>query len=196
MNWSWLQNPAVALIGLLASVIAVVQSVASLCRYVYRLQTEAENERYHRSRIAVALAALVVVIATSAITWPVIIAEAAKGGNHGFMGVTYPLEFALLGFYGAQTLLTEARARQRFSPFAWTLLVITLAAVATGYIFSSGPAGWIGTATTSSAPNLGIVAVVYVLWRLNTRRGAARTSSGSSRRAATAVPEPAAEREH
>src|SRR5437867_989494 len=31
MKWSWLQNPAVALIELLASVIAVVQSVAWLC---------------------------------------------------------------------------------------------------------------------------------------------------------------------
>jgi hypothetical protein len=46
MKWSWLQNPAVALIELSASVIAVVQSVAWLCRYIYRLQTEAENERY------------------------------------------------------------------------------------------------------------------------------------------------------
>jgi hypothetical protein len=196
MKWSWLQNPAVALIGLLASVIAVVQWVVSLCRYIYRLQTEAGNERYRRVRISVALAALVVVVTFSAITWPVLMTETAKAGDHGFIGVLDVLEFAFLGLFAAFTLLTEARARQRFSAFAWTLLVITLATVATGYIFSSGSTAWIGSATASSSANLGIVAVVYVLWRLSTRRGAARTSSGSSRRASTAVPEPAAEREH
>jgi len=155
MKWSWLQNPAAAMIELLASVIAVVQSVAWLCRCIYRPQTEAENERYRRIRIAGALAALVVVIGTSAITWSVILTEAVKGGNHGFVSVTYPLEFAFLGIFGAQTLLNEARAQQRFSPFACCLLAVTLATVATGYFFSSGSTGWIGTATTSSAPNLG-----------------------------------------
>jgi cytochrome bd-type quinol oxidase subunit 2 len=165
MKWSWLQNPAVALIELLASVIAVVQSVAWLCRYIYRLQTEAENERYRSFRIAVALAALVVVIATSAITWPVIMAEAAKGGDHGFVGVMYPLEFAFLGLFGAQTLLKEARARQRFSPFACCVLAVTLTTVTTAYFFSSGPVGWIGTEAAWSAPNLGIVALVYMFFQ-------------------------------
>ena len=139
MKWSWLENPAVALIELLASVIALVQSVAWLCRYIYRLQTEAENERYRSLRIAVAVAALVVVIATSAITWPAIIAEAAKGGDRGVMGAMYPLEFAFLGFLAAVTLLQEARARQRFSTVACCLLAVTLATVATAYFFSSGP---------------------------------------------------------
>jgi cytochrome bd-type quinol oxidase subunit 2 len=169
MKLSWLQNPAVALIELLASAIAIVQSVAWFCRYIYRLQTEAENERYRPVRTAVALAVLVVVVASSAITWPVIMAEAVKGGNHGFIGVTYPLEFALLSYLGAATLLKQARARQRFSPFACCLLAVTLATVATGYFFSSGPTGWIGSATTSSAPNLGIVAVVYMLFQYQRR---------------------------
>jgi hypothetical protein len=141
-------------------VIAVVQWVASLCRYINRLQTEAENERYRRVRISVALAALVVVVTSSAITWPVLIAEAAKAGDHGFMGVLDVLEFAFLGLFAARTLLKEARARQRFSTFPCALLVITLAAVATGYIFSSGSTAWIGSATTSSSTNLGIVTVV------------------------------------
>jgi O-antigen/teichoic acid export membrane protein len=165
MKWSWLQSPAISLIELLASVIAVVQAVAWLCRYIYRLQTEAENERYRGVRISVALAALVVVVTFSAITWPVLIAETAKAGDHGFIGVLDVLEFAFLGLFAAGTLLMEARARQRFSAFAWTLLVITLATVATGYIFSSGSTAWIGSATASSSANLGIVTVVYVLWR-------------------------------
>src|SRR5215469_818254 len=126
VKWSWLQNPAVALIELLASAIAVAQSVAWLCRYIYRLQTEAENERYRRVRISVALTALVVVVAFSAITWPVLVAEAAKAGDHGFMGVLDTLEFACLGLFAALTLLKEARARQRFSMFACVLLIITL----------------------------------------------------------------------
>jgi cytochrome bd-type quinol oxidase subunit 2 len=165
MKWSWLQDPAVALIELLASVIAVVQWGASLCQYIYRLHTEAGNERYRRVRISVALTALVAVVTFSAITWPVLIAEAAKAGDHGVMGVLDVLEFAFLGLFAAYTLLKEARARQRFSAFAWTLLVITLATVATGYIFSSGSTAWIGSATTSSSANLGIVTVVYVLFR-------------------------------
>lgn len=143
--------------------IAVVQWVASLCRYIYRLQTEAGNERYRRVRTSVALAALVVVVTFSATTWPVLIAETAKAGDHGFTGVLDVLELALLGLFAAFTLLKEARARQRFSAFAWTLLVITLATVATGYI--CGSTAWIGSATASSGANLGIVAVVYVLWR-------------------------------
>ncbi len=162
MKWSWLQSPAVALIELLAAAMAVVQSVAWLCRYIYRLQTEAENERYRRVRIAAALAALVVVVASSAITWHVIMAEAAKNGDHGFMSVLDPLEFAFLGLVGAQTLLKEARAQQRFSPFACCLLAVTLATVAAAYFFSSGPTGSIGLGATSSAPNLGIVALAYM----------------------------------
>jgi hypothetical protein len=163
MKWAWLQNPAVALVELLASVIAVVQSVAWLCRYIYRLQTEAKNERYRSLRIAVALTALAVVVATSAITWPVIMAEAAKGGDHGFVGLMYPLEFAFLGLFAAQTLLQEARARRRFSPSACCVLAVTLATVATAYFFfSSGTVGWIGTGAAWSAPDLGIVAVVYM----------------------------------
>ena len=176
MKWSWLQNPAVSLIGLSASVIAVVQWVASLCRYIYRLQTEAGNERYRRVRISVALAALVVVVTFSAITWPILIAETAKAGDHGFIGVLDVLEFALLGLFAAGTLLMEARARQRFSTFAWALLVITLATVATGYTFSSGSTAWIGSATASSSANLGIVTLVYVLWRRSRQTRAKQTS--------------------
>jgi|ERR1035438_4830783 O-antigen/teichoic acid export membrane protein len=165
MKWAWLQNPAVSLIALWASVIAVVQWVASLCRYIYRLQTEAENERYRRVRIAVALAALVGVVAFSAITWPVLIAEAAKVGDHGFVGVLDVLEFAFLGLFAAQTLLKEAQAQQRFSTFACALLFITLATAATGYIFSSGSTAWIGASTTSSGTNLGIIVVTYLFFK-------------------------------
>ena len=165
MKWAWLQNPAVSLIGLSASVIAVVQGAASLCRYIYRLQTEAENERYRRGRIAVALAALVVVVAFSVITWPVLIAEAAKVGDRGVVEVLDALEFALLGLFAAQTLLKEARAQQRFSTFACALLFITLATVATGYIFSSGSTAWIGSATTSSSTDLGILVVTYLIFQ-------------------------------
>lgn len=164
MKWSWLQNPAVALIELLASVIAVVQSVAWLCRCIYRLQTEAENERYRRVRMAVALAALIVAVAFSAITWPVLMAEAAKVGDRGFMSVLDPLQFALLAFLGAVTLLNQARARQRFSVFACCLLVVTLATVATGYFSSSGPA-WISAGVISSAANLGIVTVMIMFFQ-------------------------------
>lgn len=174
MKWSWLQSPAVSLIALLASVIAVVQWAASLCRYIYRLQAEAENERYRRVRIAVALAALLVVAAFSAITWPVLMAEAAKAGDHGFIGVLDVLEFAFLGLFAAGTLLMEARARQRFSTFACALLVITVATVATGYIFSS--TAWIGPMTASSSANLGIVTVVYVLFRRSRQISPKQTS--------------------
>jgi cytochrome bd-type quinol oxidase subunit 2 len=162
MKWSWLGNPAVALIELLASVIAVVQSVVWLCRCIYRLQTEAGNERYRLVRIAVALAALVAVMAFSAITWPVLMAEAAKTGDHGAIGVADTLEFALLALYGAGTLLYQAWARQRFSALACCLLVVTLATVATGYFSRTGPA-WIGAGVIGSSANLGMVTVVIVL---------------------------------
>jgi hypothetical protein len=66
MKWSWLQNPAIALIELVASVIAVGQSVAWLCRYIYRLLTQAERERYRRVGIAAALTALAVVASSTA----------------------------------------------------------------------------------------------------------------------------------
>jgi cytochrome bd-type quinol oxidase subunit 2 len=164
MKWAWLQNPAVALIELLASVIAVIQSVAWLCQRIYRLQTEAENERYRHVRIAVASATLAIAVAFSAITWPVLIAEAAKAGDHGFIGVLDPLEFALLACFGAVILLNQARARQRFSPFAYCLLAVTLATVATAYFSSSGPA-WIGAALAPSGANIGIVAATYMLFQ-------------------------------
>lgn len=104
-------------------------------------------------------------MALSAITWPVLIADAAKAGDHGFIGVLDVLEFAFLGLYVAQTLLKEARARQRFSMFACALLFITLATVAVGYIFRSGSNAWIGASTTSSSTNLAIVALTYLFFR-------------------------------
>ena len=177
MKWSWLQNPAVALISLLASVIAVVQWVTSLCRYIYRLQTEAENERYRRLRIAVALAAIVVAVAFSAITWPTLMMDAAKHGDHGFIGVLDTLEFALLASVGAGTLLTQAWARQRFSAWACSVLVVTLATMATGYFFSSGPTAWIGISVGSSSANLAIVALAY-LFILHLRRMPAKQTKG------------------
>jgi hypothetical protein len=160
MKWSWLQNPAVALIELLASAIAVGQSVAWLCRYIYRLLTQTEKERYRRVLIAAALAGLVVVVASSAATWSVIMAEAVRTGNHGFLSVLYPLQLDGLAFLGAVILLAQARARQRFSPFACCLLAMALATVAAGFFFRSGPTGWIGSAATQSAPNLVIVALL------------------------------------
>jgi cytochrome bd-type quinol oxidase subunit 2 len=175
MKWAWLQNPSVALIELVASAIAVVQSVGWLCRYIYRVLTEIENERYRRVRIATAMAALAVVVASSAVTWPVIMAEAMKDGDHGFFGVLDPLNFDLLAFLGAVTLLKDARARQRFSPFASCLLGVTLATVAAAYIFSSGPSSWIGAATTSSAPNLGIVALTGMFFQCLRRVGPEQT---------------------
>jgi hypothetical protein len=90
------------------------------------------------------------------------------------------LEFAVLGLFAAGTLLKEARARQRFSTFAWTLLVITLATVATGYIFSSGSTAWIGSATASSSANLGIVTVLYLLWRHSRQIRTKQTGSESA----------------
>lgn len=122
-----------------------------LCRYIYRLLTQAEEEWY-RVRIAAALAALVVVVASSAATWSVITAEAVRTGNHGFLSVLYPLQLDGLAFLGAVILLDEARAQRRFSPFTCYLLTVTLATVAAGFFFRSGPTGWIGSAATLLAP--------------------------------------------
>jgi hypothetical protein len=104
-------------------------------------------------------------VAFSAVTWPVLIAEAAKAGDHGFMGVLDVLEFAFLGIFAAQSLLKEARARQRFSIFAFVLLFVTLTTVAAGYIFSSDSTAWIGVSLTSSSTNLAIVALAYLLFQ-------------------------------
>jgi cytochrome bd-type quinol oxidase subunit 2 len=167
MRFSWLQNPAVALIELLASVIAVAQSTAWLCRYIYRLLRKTE-ERYRRVRIAAAVAALIVVLASSAATWPVMMAEAVKTGNHGFLSVIYPLQLDGLAFLAAVILLDNARTWRRFSPFACSLLVVALATVAAGFFLHNGP---IGSAITSSAPNVVIVALGCMFTRYLRRLG-------------------------
>jgi cytochrome bd-type quinol oxidase subunit 2 len=169
MKWSWLQSPAVALIELLASLIAVVQMIASLGRSIYKLQTDAKNERYRRVRIAAAVAALLVVVALSAMTWPVLITDAAKWGDHGYMGMLDALEFAFLGICAAQTLLSEAWRRERFSPYACCLLAVTLATVATAYSFSSGSTSWVGASLTGSSSDLAIVGLVYLFIQYSRR---------------------------
>jgi O-antigen/teichoic acid export membrane protein len=153
------------MIELLASVIAIVQMVAWLCQSIYKLQTEAKNERYRHVRITVAVSALLVVVAFSAITWPVLIAEAAKSGDRGYMGVLDALEFAFLGIFAAQTLLREAWRRERFSPYAYCLLAVTLATVATAFSFSSGSTSWIGASLAGSSSNLAIVTLTYLYFR-------------------------------
>jgi cell division protein FtsW (lipid II flippase) len=171
MKSSWLQSPAVAMIELLASVIAIVQTLAWLCRIIHKLQTEAKNERYRRVRMTVAVAALLVTVALSAMTWPVLIAEAAKSGDRGSMGVLDTLEFAFLGIFAAQILLKEAWMRERFSPYAYCLLTVTLVTVATAYSFSSGSASWVGASLTGSSSDLAIVALAYLLVRHSGRIG-------------------------
>jgi cytochrome bd-type quinol oxidase subunit 2 len=165
MKWSWLQSPAVAMTGLLASVIAIVQMLAWLWQRIRKLQTEAENERYRRVRITAAAAAVLVVVALSAVTWPVLIAEAAKWGDRGYMGVLDALEFALLGIFAAQTLLREAWQRARFSPYACCLLAVMLVTVATAYSFSSGSTSWVGASLAGSSSNLAIIALAYLFFR-------------------------------
>lgn len=54
-----------------------------------------------------------------------------------------------MGLFAAQILLKEARAQQRFSLFDSGLLVITLAMVAAGDIFSSGSTAWVGASAAS-----------------------------------------------
>jgi hypothetical protein len=173
MKLSWLQNPAVALIELLASVIAVLQSAAWLCRYIGRL-ARAEGGQYRRVRIAGAAAALAVVAAFAVVTWPVIIALAAKGGDHGFMGAMYPLQFDGLAFIGAWTMLGEARARQPFSPVSCCMLVITLATVAVASAFRTGSTAWVGVSLTDSAPTLAMVVVLWSVFRGPFSRAPAR----------------------
>jgi hypothetical protein len=165
MKWYWLQSPGVAMIELLSSVIAIVQMVAWLCRSIYKLQTEAKNERYRRARIAAAATALLVVFALSAMAWPVLITEAAKWGDRGYMGVLDALEFAFLGTFAAQILLREALRRERFSPYPCCLLAVTLATVAIAYSFSSGSTSWVGASLAGSSSNLAIVALAYLFFR-------------------------------
>jgi O-antigen/teichoic acid export membrane protein len=175
-RWSWLQDPAVTLIGLVASVIAIVQWVASLCRYIHQLQTEAEEEKYRRVRISIALVALVVVVAFPTMGWPVLTAEAAKAGDHGIMGVLDVLEFGFLGIFAALRLLDEARARKRFSTFECALLVITVITVAIAYSFGSGPNAWIGAAATSSSTNLAIVTLAFLFFAHTRKIGRRQTN--------------------
>jgi uncharacterized membrane protein len=87
---------------LLASVIAVIQAVVSLCRYIYRLLTQAEHDRYRPLRLAIALTVLVAVLAFPAITWPVIMKEAARNGDRGYMAVMDGLEFVSLAGLGGR----------------------------------------------------------------------------------------------
>jgi hypothetical protein len=164
VKWSWLQNPTVALIEFLAAVMAVGQSVARLSRYIYRL-ARAEGEEYRGVRIAAALAALVVVLAFSVVTWPVLIALAARGGDHGFMGAQYPLMLDGPAVIGAWLMLGQARARRPFSPMACSLLVIALATAAVASVFHAGSTAWLGVSLTDSAPAFVIAAAVrMVFW--------------------------------
>jgi hypothetical protein len=143
VKWSWLQNPAVALIELLASVIAVGQSAAWLCRYIYRL-ARAEGEQYRGVRIAAALVALVMVVAFSVVTWPAIAAEAAKTGTGGVLGALYPTSMDLLAFTGAAMLLDDARARRRFSLMWCGVLFAGIGTAAMTALIYSGLHGWVG----------------------------------------------------
>lgn len=115
--WSWLGSPAVALLGLLSSVITIVQVTIGVTIFLKRKMPRTAEER-RRLSIWISLVALGSVIAVTAVTWSAVLAEAAKIGDHGVMGVLFALMLPSLGMAGALLLLIDGIGGRRFSLLA------------------------------------------------------------------------------
>jgi cytochrome bd-type quinol oxidase subunit 2 len=153
MRWSWLYNPAVTLIGLIASAVTIGQSIAVLGRLVCRM-THAEGDEYRRPRIVAATVSLFVAVAFAAVTWQAIVVEASKWGMGGAMGWVYPFSISGLAMGGAAVLLDDVRSRRQFSWQPCYLLVAGLAITAVVYFYrDDGPSGWVGW-VAAAAPGL------------------------------------------
>jgi hypothetical protein len=159
MRWSWLSNPVVALLGLLASVVTIGQWIISAARLVHGI-TEAEEKRRHVS-IWIALTCLVAVAVISPLSWPVIMMEAAKIGNGGVLGALYPVTVNGLSASSALVLLLDAKDGRRFSVIPGCCVILGLA-FATGLYVSSGAPGW-GRYAAAAVPAVAVTMLPLIM---------------------------------
>ena len=104
---SWLLSPAVALIGLLASVVTIVQVAAAAVRGVYRVAMD------ERSLIPVGagLVAFACVVAVAPLEWPVVVAVVSTPGSSGVLNALYPVMLVCLEAVAALWLVVAALER-------------------------------------------------------------------------------------
>ena len=103
---SWLTSPAVALIGLAAAVVTLVQVAAAAARRVCRVVVD------ERPLLPVwtGLVAFAAVVAVAPLEWPVVMAVAAGpgAGGSGVLDALYPVMFVGLAAVSALWLVVAA----------------------------------------------------------------------------------------
>jgi hypothetical protein len=110
--WSWLGNPAVALVGFLSSVITIMQMAIAVTVFAKRKMPKTEKQR-QRLSVGVALVSMASVVVVSAVTWSGVLAAAARIGDGGVNGVLYALIAPLLGTFATLILFVDAASEKR-----------------------------------------------------------------------------------
>jgi hypothetical protein len=114
--WSWLGNPAVALLGLISSVITIVQVVALTAAFIKRKLPRTEGQR-KRASVTLAWGCVATAAVVSPLTWHGIVTEAAKTGNPGNMADMYALSVLGTAFMTVMFLVLAARMGWGFPLF-------------------------------------------------------------------------------
>jgi hypothetical protein len=173
---SWLSSPAVALVGVLASVVTLVQAVVVLARFVYRAVVD------ERSLIPVwaGLVAFAAVVAVAPLEWPVVVAVVSTPGSNGVLDALYPVMFVCLAAASAGWVVVAAI--ERVAAIGGLRPAVLPAAAGVGpLVFTAwlcmthpGTPTWVGATAVAAA---GVLAAAYGLLALARRAaGAARAA--------------------
>ena len=162
---TWLTSPVVVLIGLVASVVTLLQVAVAAARWALRY-TGAERPRVP------ALVALVVALAAAPVEWQRVMATAARLGNGGVINPVYPVVFAGPGVVAALALLAAVGRGYRPS---WLIAVFGVASLyfaACLYAQAPGAAVW-GLVVVFAAPAVLALAHVPAMLARRAARAAA-----------------------
>ena len=163
---TWLTSPTAVLIGLIASVVTLLQVAVAAVRYVYRVTVDERSLIPARA----ALVALVAAVGVAPLEWPAIMAEAAKIGNGGVLGALYPVVFNGWAAAAALVLLLAAHEHRRL-PVRYAVGGVAALAFAAGlYVRQPGAPAW-GWGLVIAAPV--VFAVAHLPLVLARRRLAA-----------------------
>jgi hypothetical protein len=130
--WTWLYDPAVALLGLLSSLITIGQVSASVVGYL-KDKMPKEGKRRRQFYTGVALIGLATAIGVTLFAWSAILVAVARIGDHGMGGMADAVAATGIGVAAAAILLHDAQ-ECRFSSLPILILVVALASQITLYL--------------------------------------------------------------
>jgi hypothetical protein len=138
---SWLNSPAVALIGLIASVISIIQAAVAVGKWMKEMAAKKDARR--RATITFAASCMVAMAVISPLTWTTLITVDRGGKDPAWISDLYPV-IAILTVAMGCLWITQFDAAKELKQFLLACLEIALGFFMPVFMFdiTGTPSGW------------------------------------------------------